>query len=536
MIGNIVQKRGLRLFSMASVLLVATLLTLDCGGEEETTREPAAVAAPTEAQPPDSGQPKPGGTLRVAVVRDHSTFDPPVVVAVPDIVFTRQTYDNLILRDPDDLSLMPMLGESWGQNGDLTQFTFHLRPGVKFRHGKTLKAEDVVYTFNRLLDPDVGSPIAATLDFVKNVAALDERTVTFDLDSPNAYLPDLVTLYHGRIIPSDIDPERLATEEFGTGPFILEEHVLDERIVMTSNSEYWWEGYPYLDRVIFFYISEPETRANALTTGVVDVIHDLVPSSVPALDALPETEVSEAASAAYLSLAMDMRVPPFDNVLVRKALQAATDREAILQVAQFGKGEIAYDHPIPPSDPHFWEGSRDSASPYDVERAEALLEEAGYPDGIDLTLYTSTSVAAMAEMAVVFKENAAPAGIRVKIQREPEENYWTDVWMVKPFTTAWFGGRAPDEALSAAYKSDAQWNESRYDNPRVDELIIKARSQAELADRRESYEEIQRTLIDEVPRIIPVFGPIFRGLRLNVHDCEANQKSKLLLYKCWLDD
>jgi len=536
MTGNIVQRRGLRLYSMAGVMLAATLLTAVCGGEEETTRGPAAVAAPTEAQPPDSGQPKRGGTLRVAVVRDHSTFDPPIVVAVPDIVFTRQSYDNLILRDPDDLSLAPMLAESWEQNGDLTQFTFRLRPGVKFRHGKEFTAEDVVYTFNRLLDPDVGSPIAATLDFVKNVAALDERTVVFDLDSPNAYLPDLVTLYHARIIPSDIHPERLVTEEFGTGPFFLKEHVEDERIVMTRNAEYWWEGYPYLDGVIFFYIPDPETRTGALTTGVVDVIHDLVPSSVPALDADPETRVSEAASAAYLSLAMDMRVPPFDNILVRKALQAATDREAILQVAQFGKGEIAYDHPIPSNDPLFWEGSRDAASRYDIERAEALLEEAGYPDGIDLTLYTSTSVATMVEMAVVFKEKAAPAGIRVKIQREPEENYWTDVWMVKPFTTAWWGGRAPEEALSVAYKSDAEWNESRYENPRVDELIIKARSQADRADRRESYWEIQRTLIDEVPRIIPVFGPVFRGLRLNVRDCEANQKSKLLLYKCWLDD
>jgi hypothetical protein len=129
-----------------------------------------------------------------------------------------------------------------------------------------------------------------------------------------------------------------------------------------------------------------------------------------------------------------------------------------------------------------------------------------------------------------------PAGIRVTIQREPEENYWTDIWMVKPFTTVSWGGRAPDEALSVVYKSNAEWNESRYNNPRVDELIIKARSQAEPADRRETYREIQRILIDEVPRIIPVFGPEFQGLRLDVRDCEANQKSSLLLYKCWLDD
>ena len=515
--------------------MVATLLALSCGGEEATA-EPGQALAPAGAPSPDSVQPKRGGTLRVAVVKDHSTFDPPVVVAVPDILVTRHAYDNLILRDPDDLSLIPMLAESWDANDDLTQFTFHLRSGVKFHHGKEFTAEDVVYTFKRLLDPEVGSPIAATFDFVANVIALDERTVRFDLHTPNAYLPDLVALYHARIIPSDIAPERLATEEFGTGPFILKEHVAGERVVMVRNPDYWWEGYPYLDRVIFFYIAEPGTRAEALKSGAVDVIHDLIASNVPTLEAHPETRVSEAASAAYLNLAMDIRVPPFDNILVRRALQAATDREAILQAAQFGKGGIAYDHPIPPSDPHFWEGSNEAVPHYDVDRAKALLGEAGYPDGLDLILYTSTSAGAMVEMAVAFKEKAAAAGIRVQIQREPEENYWTDVWMVKPFTTVSWGGRTPDEALSVVYKSNAEWNESRYNNPRVDELIIKARSQADPADRRETYGEIQRILIDEVPRIIPVFGPEFQGLRLNVRDCEANQKSKLLLYKCWLDD
>ncbi len=246
--------------------------------------------------------------------------------------------------------------------------------------------------------------------------------------------------------------------------------------------------------------------------------------------------MSESASAGYLNLAMDMRVAPFDDILVRKALQAATDREAILQAAQFGKGGIAYDHPIPPSDPQFWDGSQEAVPPYDVDRAKALLEKAGYPDGLDLTLHTSTGGGTMEEMAVAFKESAAPAGIRVTIHRDPEENYWTDVWLVKPFTTVSWGGRTPDEALSVVYKSDAKWNESRYNNPRVDELIVNARSQAYLADRRESYGEIQRILIDEVPRIVPVFRPIFQGLRLDVRDCEANQKAKLNLFKCWLDE
>ena len=393
------------------------------------------------------------------------------------------------------------------------------------------------YGFKRLLDPDVGSPIAAALDSITKVVALDELTVRFELDSPNSYLPDLLALYHARIIPSDIDPERLTNEEFGTGPFILKEHVVGERIVMVRNPDYWWEGYPYLDEIIFFYIPNPETRAEALKSGAVDVIFDLNASSVTALEAHPDTRVSVSASASYLNLAMDMRVEPFDDILVRKALQAATNREAILQAAQFGKGSIAYDHPVPPSDPYFWEGSQQAVPPYDVERAKTLLAEAGYPDGLDLTLHTSTSGRTMVEMAVAFKESAAPADIRVKIQRVPEDEFWSDVWMVKPFNTVWWDGRTPDEAFSVVYKSDAIWNESRYSNRRVDELIVKARGQADLADRRESYGEIQRILIDEVPRIIPVFRPIFQGLRHNVRGCEANQKAaELLVFRCWLDD
>ena len=111
------------------------------------------------------------------------------------------------------------------------------------------------------------------------------------------------------------------------------------------------------------------------------------------------------------------------------------------------------------------------------------------------------------------------------------------MWMVKQFNTVWWDGRTPDEAFSVVHKSDAIWNESRYSNPRVDELIVNARSQADLADRKESYGEIQRILIDEVPRIIPVFRPIFQGLRHNIRGCEANQRAaELLVFRCWLDD
>jgi len=188
-----------------------------------------------------------------------------------------------------------------------------------------------------------------------------------------------------------------------------------------------------------------------------------------------------------------------------------------------------------PTDPH--SSDEECRRPeYDPELARALLEQAGYPDGIDLTLFTSTLGAPMVEMAMVMKEKAAPAGIRIDIQVMPEEVYWSDVWMVEPFCTVYYGGRIPDEALSVVYLSTASWNESHYSNPRVDELILKARTQLELEDRRETYRELQCILIDEVPRIIPVFMPVAHGMRLNVRGLEAKPHGGVFCRYVWLVD
>ena len=213
----------------------------------------------------------------------------------------------------------------------------------------------------------------------------------------------------------------------------------------------------------------------------------------------------ETASASYLNMAMRTDIEPFDNVLVRQAMQAATDREAISQVALAGQGIIANDHPIPPSDPHFAPECTPPA--YDPDLAKSLLEQAGYPDGIDLTLYTMDEQS-MPAMAVAFKESARHAGIRVEIERRPADAYWAEVWLVVPFTTVFWLGRSPDEALSIVYLSDASWNESYYENPRLDELIKKARGQSNLEERKQTYKEIQCLLVDEVPRIVAVFQPM----------------------------
>ena len=517
---------------LVGVVLAVALLGVACGGDDDdeaATTAPAADAAPAAAA---AGEPKYGGTLRVTLFSDNTTLDPPLLLSTTDIITTQTVYDNLVMIQPD-LSLKPELATSWEANDDLTSYTFKLRKGVKFHHGKDFKAEDVVYSFNRLLDPEIDSPARTTMEIIENMEVLDDYTIRFDLASASAFFPETMSIYQARITPSDIDPARLVSEAFGTGPFMLTEYLPGERTVMVRNPNYWEDGRPYLDGVIFLLIPEPETRAEALKSGDVDLIFLMQHTSAGTISDHPDTTVLETASPSYLNLAMDVRVEPFDNKLVRKAIQAATDRESIRQAALLGRGSVAYDHPIAPNDPNF--APQYAPPAYDPELAKSLLEEAGYPNGIDLTLFTSTVGTGMVEMAVTFKEQAAAADIRVDLQQMPEDAYWANVWMQEPFTTVFWNGRPPDEALSIVYLSDANWNESFYENPTLDELIIRARGQLDAEDRKQTYGEIQRILIDEVPRIVAVFQPILFGARTDVRGIDAHPLSHLILSDGWLD-
>ncbi len=510
----------IRLFRAACLLAVAmTALALAaaCGDDEPTS---------------GSGEGKYGGTLKATLFADNTTLDPIYTTSTTDIFITINTYDNLVLIQPD-LSLKPMLATSWAANADLTSWTFELREGVKFHHGKDFKAEDVVHSFNRMLDPVLDSPVRPTMEIIDEITVIDDYTVRFDLVSPSAFFADTLSEYQARMTPSDIDPERMVLEEFGTGPFKIKEHLPGERTVLVKNEDYWEEGRPYLDEVQLLLIPEPETRAEALKSGDVDMIFLMQHQSAPGVEANEGTTVLQTATAGYLNLAMDIRVPPFDNKLVRKAIQAATDRELIRQAALLGNGSIAYDHPIPPNDPHF---SSECAPPdYDIELAKSLLAEAGHPDGIDITLHTSTAGTGMVEMAVAFQEGAAAAGINVDIQQRPEDAYWADVWLQEAFVTVFWNGRPPDLALSIVYLSDASWNESKYMNPEFDALVAQARGQAELADRQETYGKIQCILVDDVPRIIPVFQPSINGVRDDVRGGEPHPRNWQPVSEIWLD-
>ncbi len=508
--------------------------------ELAATEEAAEAATETAeaaelAQAPEEGTPKRGGTLTMAMVADFGSLDPPMVWSQVDQALTQALYDNLLMIQPDG-SVKPELAASWEANDDLSSYTFHLRKGVKFHHGKDFKAEDVLFTFERLMDPVLDSPIRPTFDTtVEHIVALDDYTVRFDLVGPNAFFLDALSLQQVRIMPADVDVERLHLEAFGTGPFMLEELLPGERVTMVRNPDYWEEGKPYLDKYVILNVREAATRAEALKSGDVDVVFNLDFQSVPSIEAHPETVVLETPGSAWIGMPMRNDIPPFDNKLVRQAMQAATDRESILQAAQLGRGEIAYDHPIPSDDPLF--SPQHAASVvYDPELAKQLLAEAGYPDGIDVTLHTSDIGAGMVEMAVAFKEGAAPAGIRVDVQRVSSDLFWDSYWSVEPFTVTWWAGRPnPDLAMSIQYQGS--WNAPNFLNEEFDELLLRGRGET-LEERKVTYDRIQEILIDEVPRLVVAFKPMLYGARNNVRGVVPHPLGPIaiILQDGWLDD
>jgi peptide/nickel transport system substrate-binding protein len=297
--------------------------------------------------------------------------------------------------------------------------------------------------------------------------------------------------------------------------------------------DYWDKDKIFLDEIVFLGIPEVATRIEALKSGDIDLMFNLDAQSVAGLEAHDDTTVLRASTSAIIAMDMNNTIPPFDNKLVRQAMQAAMDRELINQAALLGLGTIAYDHPIHPSDPFF--APQYAPPEYNPELARSLLEQAGYPDGIDVTLHTADIGSGVIEMAVAFKESAAPAGIRVEVKRGPADAFWDSVWFIEPFTVTRWLGRLPDQMLMETYDGESIWNAPRYNNPVVNDLIIEARGQ-DLQGQKESYAEIQRILIDDVPRLIPAFQAWLMGMRTDVRGVDIHPLGFMPLNDAWLDD
>jgi peptide/nickel transport system substrate-binding protein len=474
-----------------------------------------AAATPTRAR---AAGPRQGGVLKMAYASSPRTIDPALTVQADEYMITQGIYDNLVRTD-EKLQPQPQLALRWTADEQARVWTFTLRPGVKFHHGRELTAQDVVFTFERILDPKTGSPGRNAMGPIEKVEAVDPLTVRFRLAAPYADLPLGVGSTFGRVLPAD-RADRIVTEPSGTGPFRLVEFKPGEATRMARFADYWDKPRPYLDELWQVNIPQAASLVASLTGGAVQVAWEAPVTYLPTLQRTSGVSLVEVKSPAFQPVSMLPNQKPFDDNRVRLALKHLVDRAAVVKAVWQGHGVVASDHPVPEINP-FWTAV--APRPFDVARAKALLAEAGHAGGLSLELWTSSERAGMPELAVAVQQMTAPAGVKVEIKTVPWSVFNNTVWKKKAFYVNNWGGRATiDETLYPFFRTGGSWNEGEFSVPALDRLLDEGRSQTDARKRKEAYARAQQLISDEAYMMIAYHSNYVTALRTSVKGYAVN--------------
>ncbi|MEO1193454.1 MAG: ABC transporter substrate-binding protein [Pseudomonadota bacterium] len=476
--------------------------------------------------------PKSGGTFRIGT-SDFSTSD----TLDTQIIETRfvtllnwQLRNNLIEIGPGG-ELVPELAESWDASADLKSWVFRIRKGVEFHNGQPLTAEDVVYSINLHRGEDTKSAIKALLGEVVEVKATDMHEVTITLSAPNASFDSILSVFALSIVPNE-------TLEFskgiGTGGYILENFDPGLRSVVKRNPNYWKEGRAHFDSVEVLGISDTTARTNALLTGEIHVMNFVDPSTARLVEQRDNVDLIQTPGKSHYAFAMRTNLDPYTDLQVRQALKFAIDREEILQKILSGYGSLGNDQPISAAYADY-NGDLPQRS-YDPDQARALMKAAG-AEGAKFQLHTSdTPFTGAVDMAVLYSEHAAKAGIDIEVVREPQDGYWSNVWAKKPFfATRWSGRVNEDVMFSTAYSAAAiqtGWNEAHWTTNQLNTLLTEARSENDRDRRRQLYGEVQQLINMEGGTIIPVFADFIDAKSTDVSHGELSNNWDLDGARC----
>ncbi len=459
-------------------------------------------------------EPKKGGTFRVGV-HDGNTadsLDPGTTESVYMIQLSHACRSYLTeITNTNELG--PDVANSWEATPDASEWRFKLASGVTFHSGKVMTAQDVVDSLNFHRGEASTSAAKALLGDVTDISAEGEDTVVVTLSSGNADLPFLVSDYHLVILPSDGNGGVDWASGDGTGPYKIVNHEPGVRTELVKHDGWHREG-AYFDAVNMLVLNDANARQSALITGDIDAITDVDLKTVGLLQRAPNIEIDDVPSGSHVTLPMFCDVAPFDNVDVRLALKYALNREEIIEKILFGYGSMGNDHPIAPSLP-YWADLEQRT--YDPDKAKFHMEKSGLGTiNVDLSAADSVMSGAV-DMCVLFAEHAKAAGININVVREPSDGYWSNVWLVKPFVFVQWGARpTPDVMFSLAYKDDAAWNESHWQNKRFNELLLTAKAELDQDKRAEMYKEMQLLCRDDGGTIVPFFRNRTMARRSNV--------------------
>ncbi|WP_110634125.1 ABC transporter substrate-binding protein [Salinicola salarius] len=500
-----------------------------------------ALCATISSQALAQQTPQEGGEIVVTYQNDVATLDPAIGYDWQNWSMIKSLFDGLMDYKPGTTELKTDLAKDYEISDDGLTYTFHLREGVTFHNGREMVASDVKYSLERTVNPKTQSPGAGFFSSIEGFDAMasgesttlsgittpDDYTVKIQLSAPDAAFLHIMALNFASVVPKESVEKwgrDFGKHPVGTGAFELQDWALGQHLTFVKNDDYYREGIPYLDRIDFEIGQEPNVALMRLQRGEVDIAGDGIP---PAQflqfrndpDFKDLMVIGNQLHTGYLT--MNVTMPPLDKVEVRRAINMAINKKRIVRIIN-GRA-IPANQPLPPAMPGY--DKEYKGYPYDVAKAKALLEEAGYGDGFDTEIYVMNTDP-QPRIAQAIQQDLAQIGVRAEIKSLAQANVIAAGGAKDQAPMVWSGGMAwiadfPDPSnfwgpiLGCEGAVPGGWNWSWYCNEELDAEAAAADAMVapdQQQARAERWGKIFTTAMDDAPWV-----PIFNEQRFTVH-------------------
>ncbi len=451
--------------------------------------------------------PKKGGRLRLGIAgantsdswdgRTHS--DSFMIMCAHGAVF------DCLTEVGADGQLKGELAESWEASADAKTWTFKLRKGVTFHSGKAFGADDVIASLEMHTAEGAKSAAKPIVSAISEMKKISDHEIQMTLAAGNADFPFLLSDYHILMFPAGEIDEAIASGN-GTGLYKVESFDPGVRFVGKRVESHYKDGDAgFFDELEVIAINDAAARMNALMTGQVDAVNRVDVKTEALLKANPNVNIFEVTGNQHYTFPMQTGLDPFADMNVRRALKHAVNREEMVDKILLGHGKVANDHPIGPANQYF--ASDLEQNSYDPDKAKFYMKEAGL-DSLKVDLSAANAAFAGAiDAAQLYQASAKAAGIDINVVQEPDDGYWSNVWLKKPWCACYWSGRATEDWMfSTAYETGVPWNDTGWENARFQELLLTARAELDSDKRRDMYTEMQMLMSAEGGTVVPMYA------------------------------
>ncbi len=496
-----------------SVLLIMALLSMAAlsgcaGGTEGSSGDNSS----TESQ---AGNPVYGGSIVVGIQQDVDSLDPHKATAAGTKEILFNIFEGLVKPDENG-NLMKALASDYTVSGDGLVYTFTLRQGVKFHNGKEVTAEDVKYSLERasgLLD---GTPLISSLSVITSVDILDEQTVQVTVESANT---ELIYSFVAAIIPAGSGEEESGTP-IGTGPFSFVSYKPQEGLVVAKNADYWQEGLPYLDEVNFRIVNSQDTEQPEFKGGSIQIYPYLTDSQASELEG--SFRILSAPSDVVQALYLNNAVEPLDDVRIRQAICYALDLDMINEFVAGGNATLISSAMLPTLQTYYVDLTDTYGTGANMEKAQELMTEAGYPDGFDLEITVPSNYEYHMQTAEVVAEQLKAAGINATIHPVEWSSWLSDCYTDRNYQST-ISGVTSDMTpgyLTNRFQTDSAKNFVNFSSAAYDDMFKLAAAALDPEEKADYYKQLQKILCDEagsafiqVPPITIAMDPKLSGYK-----------------------